>query len=223
MNDTFHDRQDAGRAVASMLSAYQGAPDLLVLGLPRGGVPVAAEVAQLLGAPMDVLVVRKVGMPGHAEFALGAIAAVDGQAATVRNDAAAQLLGRGFQDAFDHVAEQEHHELRRRQQQYRGDRGPLALTGKTVILVDDGLATGATMRAAIEAVTQLQPARLIAAVPVSSREAAAEISALVDEFICVQTPPLFRAVGRAYESFDQTTDEEVQRLLEDRRDDPRRR
>ncbi len=211
----YRDRQEAGRAVAERLTAYRGLPGVLVLGLPRGGVPVAAEVARRLDAPLDVVIVRKIGMPQHPEFAMGAIAALAGRIETARNEYAIEQISRQTWngDVFEKVAAREREELDRRQRAYRGDRPPVTVAGRTVILVDDGLATGATMRAAISVVKQERPARLVAAVPVGSREASEKIRALVDELVCAWTPEPFWAVGRAYESFEQTTDDEVQRLL----------
>lgn len=211
----YRDRWEAGRAVADRLSAYLDLPGVLVLGLPRGGLPVAAEVAQALSVPLDVLIVRKIGMPQHPEFAMGAIAAIAGRIETVQNPNAIAQLDQQSQDGevFEEVAAREREELKRRQQAYRDDRAPIEIANRTVILVDDGLATGSTMRAAIAVVKQEHPARLIAAVPVGSREACDEIRELVDELVCPWTPEPFWAVGQGYESFPQTTDDEVRQIL----------
>ncbi len=213
--ERYRDRREAGRAVADYLLDYLDLPGVLVLGLPRGGVPVAFEVAEKIRAPLDVLIVRKVGMPNHPEFAMGAIAAIAGRVETVRNDYMNDPTGLSPTegDVFEEVAARELEELQRRQQAYRENRPPLNIKNQTVILVDDGLATGATMRAAIAAAKQDQPARLIAAVPVGSREASREIRGLVDELVCPWIPEPFWAVGQAYESFEQTTDDEVRQIL----------
>src|SRR6266478_1931382 len=205
----FRDRSDAGRLLAAKLTAYANRPDVLVLGLPRGGVPVAYEVAQALGAPLDVFVVRKLGVPGYEELAMGAVAT---GGVRVLND---QLVRRlGIPGALiETVASQERQELARRERLYREGRPPPDVRGRTVILVDDGLATGATMHAAIEALRQLQPARIVVAVPTASPEACEEMRAKVDDVICAITPEPFEAVGRWYQDFSQTTDEEVRGLL----------
>lgn len=211
----YPDRREAGQILAEQLSAYQNLSNLLILGLPRGGVPVAAEVAQKLHAPLDVLIVRKIGMPGHQEFAMGAIAAIAGRVETVRNEYAIEQISRQVwdSDAFERVAAQERKELNRRQEVYRGDRPAVEVANHTVILVDDGLATGATMRAAIAAVKQEQPERIVVAVPVGARDAADHIRELADELVCPWIPEPFWAVGQAYESFEQTTDDEVRHIL----------
>jgi len=213
--EPYKDREHAGRVLAEQLAAYRGQPDVLVLGLPRGGVPVAAQVARAIDAPLDVLIVRKIGFPQQPEFAMGAIAAIAGAVQTVRNQYAVDLVGPAStrDGVFDHVVARESEELKRRQHAYRDDRPPLEVEGRTIILVDDGLATGATMRAAIAAVRGERPARLVAAVPVGSREACDEIGQLVDQLVCLSVPQPFWAVGQAYERFDQTSDEEVRRLL----------
>jgi putative phosphoribosyl transferase len=205
----FRDRREAGRLLAAQLSAYASRPDVLVLALPRGGVPVAAEVVRALGAPLDVFVVRKLGVPGHEEFALGAIAT---GGVRVLNDDVVQAL-RIPDRVIDAVAAKEQEELARRERLYRGDRPPLDVRGRTVILVDDGLATGATMHAAIKALRQQQPARIVVAVPTASPETCDELKREVDEVICATTPDPFYAVGLWYEDFSQTTDEEVRELL----------
>src|SRR2546428_3848027 len=205
----FRDRSEAGRLLAAKLTAYANRPDVLVLGLPRGGVPVAYEVAQALGAPLNVFVVRKLGVPGYEELAMGAVAT---GGVRVLND---QLVRRlGIPGALiDTVASQERQELARRERLYRGERPPPDVRGQTVILVDDGLATGATMHAAITALRQQQPARIVVAVPTASPETCDQLRAEVDEVICAIMPDPFYAVGLWYEDFSQTTDEEVRDLL----------
>jgi erythromycin esterase-like protein/predicted phosphoribosyltransferase len=205
----FLDRHEAGRLLAAKLSAYANRPDLLVLALPRGGVPVAYEVARALGAPLDVFVVRKLGVPGYEELAMGAVAT---GGVRVLNDQLVHNLGLPKQ-LIDSIAAQEQDELARRERLYRGGRPPPDVRGRTVILVDDGLATGATMRAAIEALRQLKPARIVVAVPTASRETCQEMKAMVDDVICAITPEPFHTVGLWYQDFTQTTDEEVRNLL----------
>ncbi len=209
MTARFSDRVDAGRILARALAAYGGTPDLLVLALPRGGVPVAFEVARALRAPLDVFVVRKLGMPGHEEYAIGAIAS---GGVMVVNDEAVQAFGI-TQAELDAVASEERLELERRERSYRGGRPPPDVRGKTVILVDDGLATGSTMRAAVAALRLEGVRRLVVAVPTGAPETCDEIGALVDDLICAITPEPFQAVGLWYEDFGQTTDEEVRDLL----------
>jgi predicted phosphoribosyltransferase len=205
----FRDRREAGRLLAAKLTAYANRPDVIVLALPRGGVPVAYEVARALGAPLDVFVVRKLGVPGSEELAMGAVAT---GGVRVLND---QLVNRlGIPDhLIDAVAVREGQELARRERLYRGGRPLLDVRDRTVILVDDGLATGATMHAAIAALRQLHPARIVVAVPTASPETCEEMRAEVDDVICAITPEPFQAVGRWYQDFAQTTDEEVQDLL----------
>jgi len=205
----FRDRREAGRLLAAQLGAYAKRPDVLVLALPRGGVPVAAEVASALGAPLDVFVVRKLGVPGHEEYALGAIAT---GGVRVLNEEVVQAL-RIPDRVIDALAGREQEELARRERVYRGHRPPPDVRGRTVILVDDGLATGATMHAAIRALRQQQPARIVVAVPTASPETCAELKTEVDDVICATTPDPFYAVGLWYEDFSQTTDEEVRELL----------
>src|SRR5947207_3048537 len=205
----FHDRRDAGRQLAAELSAYGGRADVVVLALPRGGVPVAYEVAKALGAPLDVFLVRKIGVPGHEELAMGAIAS--GGVRVVNEDVVREL---GIpKSLFDAVATEELQELERRERAYRDDRPPPDVRGKTVILVDDGLATGSSMRAAIAALRRLGPAKIVVAVPVGAPEVCAEFQDVADDAVCAQTPMAFRAVGLWYEDFSQTTDEEVRELL----------
>ena len=205
----FRDRREAGRLLAEKLAAYANRPDVLVLALPRGGVPVAYEVARGLGAPLDVFVVRKLGVPGYEELAMGAIAS---GGVRVLNDQLVERLGIGEQ-AIEAIAARERQELERRERLYRGDRPPPDVRGRTVILVDDGLATGATMHAAIEALRQQNPARIVVAVPTASPEACEEMKEKADDVICAITPEPFHAVGRWYQDFSQTADEEVGILL----------
>jgi putative phosphoribosyl transferase len=206
----FRDRAAAGRLLAEKLAAYGGRADVLVLALPRGGVPVAFEVAQALDAPLDVFVVRKLGVPGHEELAMGAIAS---GGAWVLNDDVVQALnipGHLIKD----VAERELGELHRRERIYRGGRPAIDVHRKVVILVDDGLATGSTMRAAVKALRRLGPDRIVVAVPTAAPSTCAELGLEADECICCITPDPFYAVGVWYEDFSQTTDEEVRELLE---------
>jgi putative phosphoribosyl transferase len=205
----FRDRTDAGLQLLSRLRAYEGRPDLLVLGLPRGGIPVAYEVARGLGAPLDVFVVRKLGVPGQEELAMGAIAT---GGVRVVNPEVVRALSISA-DTLDRAAAQESRELERREASYRGDRPQPRIEGRTVILVDDGLATGSTMRAAVAALRQQRPGRLVVAVPVAARGTCEELRREVDEVICHATPEPFMAVGRFYDDFSQTTDEEVRELL----------
>jgi putative phosphoribosyl transferase len=209
MTMRYHDRTEAGQRLAEMLTAYANRPDILVLALPRGGVPVAFEVAEVLNAPLDVFLVRKLGVPGHEELAMGAIAA---GGVRVLNEEVIRLL-RIPAAAIDTVAAQEQQELERRARHYRSGRPALDVHGCTVILVDDGLATGATMRAAAAALRQQQPARIVIAVPVASSVACQELKAEVDEIVCATTPEPFHAVGLWYEDFEQTSDTEVRDLL----------
>ncbi|CPU55718.1 erythromycin esterase family protein [Mycobacteroides abscessus] len=205
----FQDRREAGRVVARLLGAYQYREDVVVLGLPRGGIPVAWEVAAALGAPLEALVVRKIGAPGQEEFAVGAIAS--GGHVVVNDDILRAL--RVTPDQFRDIAEREGRELLRRETVYRQGRPPIDLTGKTVILVDDGLATGASMLAAIQAVNDANPAEVVVAVPAASESTCRELSALVDDVVCATMPTPFRAVGESFWDFRQTTDNEVLLLL----------
>lgn len=205
----YRDREEAGRALARQLEQYAGRPEVLVLALPRGGVPVGYEVARALGAPLDVFLVRKLGVPGHEELAMGAIAS--GGVRVLNPRVVAQL---GIHDAdIERVAQREQAELERRERAYRGDRPPPGVQGCTVILVDDGLATGSTMRAAAAALKAMRPRRLVVAVPVAAPETRDELRAEVDEVVCPMTPEPFYAVGLWYEDFSQTTDAEVRDLL----------
>src|SRR3979490_1537835 len=205
----FHDRSEAGRLLAEKVGAYANRPDVLVLALPRGGVPVAYEVARALGAPLDVFVVRKLGVPGYEELAMGAVAT---GGVRVLNDQLVKRLG-----IPDHVIKavttRERQELARRERLYRDGRPPPDISGRTVILVDDGLATGATMQAALGAVRQQNTARIVVAVPTASPDTCEEMKAKADDVICAITPQPFDAVGRWYQDFSQTTDEEVRALL----------
>ena len=206
----FRDRSEAGQKLARKLKAYANRKDVLVLGLPRGGVPVAFEVAKALNAPLDVLLVRKLGVPGKEELAMGAIAS--GGVRIVNQDVveSRQISS----EAIARTAAVEQIELERRESVYRGDRPPLDLSDRTVILVDDGLATGATMRAAAIAIRKKQPKQIIAAVPISALEVCNEFQVEVDELICGKTPKPFVAVGIWYQNFSQTTDAQVQNLLQ---------
>ena len=206
---TFRDRVEAGDALAELLGHYAGQSDVLVLALPRGGVPVAARVAEALGAPLDVFVVRKLGVPGHEELAMGAIAS---GGVRVVNEQVVGRLRLGEAD-LQRVAEAEGRELTRREQRYREGRGPPELAGRVVILVDDGLATGSTMRAAVAAARRLGPGRVVVAVPTAPASTCQQLREEADEVVCATTPRPFRAVGYSYRSFPQTTDEEVRTLL----------
>ena len=211
----FRDRADAGRHLLSRLGAYHGRPDVVVLGLPRGGIPVGYEVARGLGAPLDVFVVRKLGVPGQEELAMGAIAT--GGVRVVNRDVVDAL--HIAPDVLDRAAAQELRELARRQRSYRGDRPEPQVEGRTVILVDDGLATGSTMRAAVQALRQQRPARIVVAVPVAAFATCEELRREVEDVVCFATPEPFMAVGRFYDDFSQTTDEEVHDLLASARAD----
>jgi predicted phosphoribosyltransferase len=205
----FYDRTDAGRLLARSLARYAGKADTVVLGLPRGGVPVAFEVAKALEAPLDVFIVRKLGVPGQEELAMGATATGN---VRVLNEGLIRDLAIS-EETIASVAAKEERELQRREQLYRGDRMPLQIRGKSVILVDDGLATGSTMRAAVLALRRLGPARIVVAVPVAAGSSCEEFKDEVDEIVCATTPEPFYSVGQWYERFSQTTDEEVQDFL----------
>lgn len=206
----FKDRTDAGKQLAETLKErYASQQDLVVLALPRGGVPVAFEVARALHAPLGLFLVRKLGVPGYEETAMGAIASGGVQ---VLNQELVQRLGIG-QATIAAVARKEQQELARRERAYRGDEAPPAVQGKTVLLVDDGLATGATMWAAVVALRQQGPARIVVAVPTAAPETCDTFRALVDEIICAATPRPFLGVGRWYGDFSQTSDEQVRQLL----------
>jgi predicted phosphoribosyltransferase len=206
----FKDRSDAGRKLATRLKRYANRGDVLVLALPRGGVPVAYEVAKELKAPLDIFLVRKLGVPGYEELAMGAIAS--GGVRVINEDVVRQL--NIPDEVIDAVAANEQRELERRERAYRGNRPPPNVKGLVAILIDDGLATGSTMRAAAAALRKQGPARIVVAVPVSSPETCNEFRSEVDEIVCAATPEPFRGVGLWYEDFSQTTDEEVRELLE---------
>jgi putative phosphoribosyl transferase len=205
----FEDRFDAGRFLAQHLKHHAGKPDVAVLALPRGGVPVAFEIARALGAPLDVFVVRKLGAPGYEELAMGAIAT---GGVRVFNEEVIQHLGVSESWIEASIREQEE-ELQRREEAYRGDRPPVEIENHTVILVDDGLATGASMRAAVRALRLRHPAAITVAVPIGSRDTCDQFRAEVEEVVCARTPEPFHAVGAWYRNFTQTTDEEVRELL----------
>jgi predicted phosphoribosyltransferase len=208
----FRDRREAGRLLATKLTVYANHPDVVVLALPRGGVPVAYEVARALDAPLDVFVVRKLGVPGHEELAMGAVAT---GGVRVLNDVVRHL---GVPASLiEAVTNHELRELERRERLYRGNRPPLDVRNRTVILVDDGLATGSTMRAAVQALRQQQPASIVVAVPVAAPESCEEMRTQADAVICAVTPEAFHAVGLWYRDFSQTTDEEVRGLLAGRK------
>jgi predicted phosphoribosyltransferase len=209
MVSRFQDRREAGRLLAEKLGAYANRPDVLVLALPRGGVPVAYEVARALRAPLDVFIVRKLGVPGYEELAMGAVAT---GGVRVLNDELVRALS--IPDyVIDAITAWEREELARRERLYRGDRPPPDVQGRTAILVDDGLATGATMHAAIAALRQQQPARIVVAVPTGSPQTCDALRAEVDDVICAITPEPFHSVGLWYKDFSQTTDDEVRELL----------
>jgi putative phosphoribosyl transferase len=216
MNTPFSSRREAGKELATKLTTYADRGDVLVLALPRGGVPVAYEVARALRAPLDVFLVRKLGVPGHEELAMGAIATggvrVLNEDVTIYTDEA----------VIDAVASREQEELKRRERLYRGDRPAPDVQGLTVILVDDGLATGSTMRAAAIALREMRPLKIIVAVPVAAPQTCEEFRSEVDEVVCAVTPEPFMAVGRWYADFSQTSDQEVRELLEQAREEQQR-
>jgi putative phosphoribosyl transferase len=212
MDYVFRNRQEAGRLLVGRLAAYADRADVVILALPRGGVPVAFEIASALNAPLDVMVVRKLGVPGHEELAMGAIASGGVQ---VINEEVVRHLGL-TPAVLASVAAIERHELARRERTYRGERSPVTVEGRTVILVDDGLATGSTMRAAVAALRKRGPARIVVAVPTAAPETCEEFKVEVDEMVCATTPTPFYGVGQWYDDFSQTTDEEVRDLLEQR-------
>jgi len=206
----YSDRAEAGRLLGAALRKRPTAlTPAIVLGLPRGGVPVAAEVARALGAPLDVLVVRKVGVPEQPELAMGAVGP---GGVIVRNEELLELLPHAARE-FERVAQRERAEVERRERAYRGGRPPLTLAGRTAILVDDGVATGATMRAGVGATRALGAARVVVATPVAAGDACAMLETEADEVVCLQVPPDFRAVGAWYEEFPQLDDDEVRALL----------
>ncbi|AIP62578.1 phosphoribosyltransferase [Burkholderia thailandensis] len=210
MDDYFRDRVDAGRQLAAHLADYANRDDVVVLALPRGGVPVAFEVAKALRAPLDVLIVRKLGAPGNPELAMGAIAA--GGIVLLEQSVlhAMRVTDRELADTI----ERERGELARREAAYRDGRAPPAVEGRTVIVVDDGIATGSTMLAALEAVRARKPAKLVAAVPVASPSSAQKVKAAADAIVCVMRPDWLMGIGQFYRNFDQTSDDEVCALLE---------
>jgi putative phosphoribosyl transferase len=209
MTGRFRDRTEAGKQLATRLSTYANRSDVLVVGLPRGGVPVAAEVAKKLHAPLDICLVRKLGVPGHKELAMGAIAS---GGVRVLNYDVLNWLGI-FDETVNEVAARELRELERRDRAYRGNRPPLDVRDRTIILVDDGLATGSTMRAAIAAIRQQSPQRIVVAVPVGAPHACDAIRGEADKVVCLMTQDPLYAIGIWYENFTQTTDEKVCKLL----------
>lgn len=208
--DRFRNRAEAGRYLAQQLSDLAGRKDLLVLGIPRGGVPVAYEVAKALDAPLDVIVVRKLGFPGAEELAMGAIAS--GGVRVLNQRVLSEMPVR--QELIDEVADRELVELERRERAFRGDRPPIDPVGRTLVVVDDGLATGSTMRAAVAALRQRGPAAIVVGVPVGATSTCRSLEHLVDRLVCVIESEAFIAVGEWYEEFGQTTDEEVRQFLE---------
>jgi putative phosphoribosyl transferase len=212
VHQQFDDRRHAGAVLADLLERFKGDRNLIVLALPRGGVPVAHEVARALGAPLDIFLVRKLGLPGHRELAMGAIAS---GGVRVLNEAV--IAAYGIPAAvIDNVARAEQDELERRERTYRNGRAASELRGRVVLLIDDGLATGASMRAAVEAIRLHGPARIVVAVPVGSPETCREFADVADEVVCARQPEDFAAVGQWYRDFSQTTDDEVRQLLRER-------
>lgn len=209
MYPRFRDRREGGQRLADRLREYANRPDVIVLGLPRGGVPVAFEVAEALRAPLDVFVVKKLGVPQQEELAMGALAS---GGVRVLDTEVIRLAGVGQSD-IERVTAGARDELARQERQYRGERPSPDIVGKTVILVDDGLATGSTMRAAVQAVRTQQPSAIVVAAPVGAPETCSALRALADDVVCVEMPDAFRAVGLWYEDFKQTTDDEVHDLL----------
>jgi putative phosphoribosyl transferase len=210
MSKLFHDRTEAGQVLADLLREYAGRKDVLILALPRGGVPVAFEVAQALDAPLDIFVVRKLGLPSNEELAMGALASGN---IRVLNDEVVQSFGIS-ERTIEAVAEKEQVELERRERLYRGDSDLPSIRGKTVLLVDDGVATGSTMRAAVAAIRGQHPAQIIVAVPVAPPSTCDTLRTEADQVVCVATPEPFYAVGQWYRVFDQTTDRQVRELYE---------
>lgn len=205
----FADRRDGGRQLASSLGAYAGNPEVVVLALPRGGVPVGYEVARALGVPLDICTVRKLGFPGHVELAMGAVAS--GGVCVINRDLVERV---GISDdVVARVVAREREEIARRERLYRGVRPAIDTHGKTVLLVDDGLATGATMRAAVLTLRAREAARIVVAVPVAAPRTCDEMKEIADEVVCAVAPPAFHAVGLWYDDFEPTTDEEVSALL----------
>ncbi|HEY2856154.1 MAG TPA: phosphoribosyltransferase [Gemmatimonadaceae bacterium] len=210
MDERFQNRTEAGRRLAAALVRYAGRNDVLVLGLPRGGVPVAFEIASALDAPLDVFIVRKLGLPGHEEFGIGAIAS---GGMRIVDESVLRAYGVDA-DTLDQITARELRELGRREQLYRDGRPFPTIENRIVILVDDGLATGSTMRAAVAALREKRPREIVVAVPVGARETCATMAALADEIVCLETPDPFYAVGLWYMNFEQTEDDEVHDLLE---------
>jgi putative phosphoribosyl transferase len=211
----FADRAEAGRVLGTRLGHLAGRGDVVVLALPRGGVPVAHAVAEALGAPLDVLVVRKLGVPGQPELAMGAIAA---GGVRVLNQAVVDALAISLR-AIDEVAAREGEELGRRDRAYRGGRPALDVGGRVAVVVDDGLATGSTMRAAVAALRAQLAGRIVVAVPVGARETCVELAGEADEVVCARMPQSFRAVGQWYDDFSETTDDDIRALLGPQEDD----
>src|SRR5437016_1366963 len=209
MEGAFPNRAEAGRLLGLKLSKYAGRDDVIVLGLPRGGVPVAYEVAQALRVPLDVFIVRKLGVPGFEELAVGAIAS--GGVRVLNEDVARALPN--ADEIIESITQREMIELQRREEKYRDGRPAPEISGRTVILIDDGLATGATMRAAVKALRQRGAAKIVVAVPVGPPDTCHEIEEQADETVCLSMPEFFQAVGQYYEDFSQTTDEDVRQLL----------
>lgn len=208
--ERFRDRREAGRLLGEAVAkSHAAGSDTIVLGLPRGGVPVADEVARAIGAALDVFVVRKLGLPGHEELAIGAIAS--GGVRVLNSDVLSYYPVPA--PVIERIARRQEEELLRREQSYRGNRPPIAVEGKTVIVVDDGLATGATMRAAVEALRKMRAGRIVVAVPVGAPSTCRELANRADDVICLRAPEPFEAVGLWYEDFDQTSDAEVQAIL----------
>jgi putative phosphoribosyl transferase len=210
-NRPFSDRSEAGSELAARLDQYKDRDDVVVLALPRGGVPVAYEVARRLRAPLDIFLVRKLGVPGHPELAMGAIAT---GGVRVVNEDVVNWYGISA-PVIDLVARTEQAELERRERSYRDGRRPIPLEGRTALLIDDGLATGSTMKAAVQAVRAHNPSRIVVAVPVGSRQTCAEFADLADDVVCARTPEPFSAVGEWYRDFSQTSDAQVRALLHD--------
>lgn len=211
----FSDRATAGRRLAEALGDYAGRNDVVVYGLPRGGVPVAAEVARVLDAPLDVLIVRKLGVPGQPELAMGAVAS---GGVRVLNDEILRQID-VTEEQIDRITEEQRREVREREDRFRGDAEVPEAAGKIALVIDDGIATGSTMRASVEALREMGPEKIVVAAPVASYSACDDMERVADEVICLETPSPFHAVGAWYENFDQTTDAEVKQLLEQARAD----